>query len=103
MPAGDSDRVGAQRTVKLQAQKMMIIEVGDPDRLRLHSPGRSLQTVDGTDGSTRDFQRNRRRFGQRTANNYQSPTRRDVNGGGKFEGILAIFVPGTDKNGNGDL
>lgn len=59
--------------------------------------------MDGADRGARDLERNRRRCWQRTANNNHRTPRRDVDGGGKLQRILAISILSTDKNRDGEL
>ncbi len=101
--AGNSRRVGVQRAGELQAQKMIVVQVPNPNRLRLLDSRRGLQPVSGPHRSTRNLHRNRGRFGQRTANYHQSTPSRDVDGRGKLQAILATSVVSADENRNRQL
>ncbi len=102
-PSGNSRRVGAQEVGELQTQKMVVIAVCNPNRLRLYDARRGLQAVHGPEWSTRNFQGDWRRFRQRMPNNHHCTGRRDVDCGGKFQGFLADSVTCADKNRNGDM
>src|SRR4029077_12627681 len=56
MLAGNSRRVGVQGTSELQTQKMVVIEVRNPHRFRLHDLRRGPQTVGGADRGARNLQ-----------------------------------------------
>ncbi len=103
LPAGYSRSVGVEGVGELQTQKMVVIEVRNPYRLRVHNARRGLQTAGRPDWSARNLHGNQFRFWQRTANRHQCAPRRDVDGGGKLQGILAVPVASSDKNRNGEL
>ncbi len=103
IPTGNGSGVGVQGASELQTEKVVVIKVRNPYGLGLHDPRRSLQTVGGTDRSAGNLQGKQCRFWQRTANNHQSTPGRDIDGGGKLQGFLAIPVTGADKNRNSEL
>lgn len=72
--------------------------MADPNGFSPHSSRGTGQARDGSDGSTRNLQRNPCRFGHRAAGDNQGSPRRYIDGGGKFQGILAVSVASTDKN-----
>ena len=91
-------RVGAKRTPKFQAQKVIIVQMSNPNRPCPNGPGRRANAVCRTNRSTGNLQRNRARLGQRAPDDDQSSPGRNVNRSGKLQRFLAVLVSTADEN-----
>ena len=94
--------VGAQRTRELQSQKMIVVQVRDPDRLSPHAREEFGKPVEGQWEHLESPVKSTPIW-QRPPNDNQSAPGRNVDGRGKLQRILAILVATADKNGDGKL
>ncbi len=88
-------------TGKFQTNKVVSLGVRDSHGSSAQGARRTGQGCSTGQRRTGNLQQNLRRWRRRAPHSYQGAARANVQRGGKLKKLLAIFVPGTHENRNG--
>ena len=93
--------IAKQWASEFEAHQVIALRVSNADGAGAQGSGRARKRSGGGKWSTGDFQQNLRRWRQGATNGDQSTAGADVEGGGKFEEVLAFLIAAAHKDRDG--